>query len=407
MPPFPARSGVALLISIGKEVESKMNEKEVAEIRRRFRPQQTNITKIRGCCVNGRREILSEFSPSLALMDEAETEKFLTILKKTLSGTLGKNLIDLSFATQQVVSGEEHKLLMKLRSSLLEDEEAVHAFYEKIVQSIEIEGTYLILLACDRYDVPYRGKDGESLEDASSEMFTYILCSICPIKLTKPALSYQVAENEFHNLREDWLVSAPEAGFLFPAFDGRCANLYGALYYTKSASQNHPELIDSIFRVEPPAPADEQRESFQSVLAESLEKDCSLDVVQAVHSKLSALIADHKANKEEEPLSISRETVRQVLSSCDVAEEHVAAFEQKYEETFGEGAEIRPQNIVNPKQLEVCTPDVTIRVNPERGDLIETRVLNGIKYILIRADEGVEVNGVNIHITPTEEETQA
>lgn len=136
---------------------------------------------------------------------------------------------------------------MKLRSSLLEDEEAVHAFYEKIVQSIEIEGTYLILLACDRYDVPYRGKDGESLEDASSEMFTYILCSICPIKLTKPALSYQVAENEFHNLREDWLVSAPEAGFLFPAFDGRCANLYGALYYTKSASQNHPELIDSIF----------------------------------------------------------------------------------------------------------------------------------------------------------------
>ena len=217
MPPFPARSGVALLISIGKEVESKMNEKEVAEIRRRFRPQQTNITKIRGCCVNGRREILSEFSPSLALMDEAETEKFLAILKKTLSGTLGKNLIDLSFATQQVVSGEEHKLLMKLRSSLLEDEEAVHAFYEKIVQSIEIEGTYLILLACDRYDVPYRGKDGESLEDASSEMFTYILCSICPIKLTKPALSYQVAENEFHNLREDWLVSAPEAGFLFPA----------------------------------------------------------------------------------------------------------------------------------------------------------------------------------------------
>ena len=123
MPPFPARSGVALLISIGKEVESKMNEKEVAEIRRRFRSQQTNITKIRGCCVNGRREILSEFSPSLALMDEAETEKFLAILKKTLSGTLGKNLIDLSFATQQVVSGEEHKLLMKLRSSLLEDEE--------------------------------------------------------------------------------------------------------------------------------------------------------------------------------------------------------------------------------------------------------------------------------------------
>ena len=375
-----------------------MNEREVAEIRRRFRPQQTNITKIRGCCVNGRREIVSEFSPSLALMDEAEAEKFLAILKKTLSGTLGKNLIDLAFQTQQVVSSEEHGLLMKLRSSLLEDDEAVHALYERIAQSIELEGTYLILLACDRYDVPYRGKDGEALEDASTEMFTYILCSICPIKTTKPVLSYQVSENEFHNLREDWLVSAPEAGFLFPAFDGRCANLYGALYYTKSAAANHPELIDALFRVEPPAPADEQRESFQCVLAESLEKDCSLDVVQAVHGKLSALIADHKANKEEEPLTISRETVRQVLASCDVAEEHVAAFEQKYGETFGEGTEIRPQNIVNPKQLEVCTPDVTIRVNPERGDLVETRVIDGVRYILIRAEEGVEVNGVEVRI---------
>lgn len=350
-----------------------MNEKEVAEIRRRFRPDKASITRIRGCCINGSREIITEFSPSLALMEQEEAEKFLGTLKKTLSGTLGKNLLDLSFETQQVVSGEEHRLLMALRSSLLEDEEAVHTFYEKVAQNLQLDGTYLILLVCDKYDVPYHAKDGETLEDASSEVYTYLLCSICPIKLTKPALSYYVTQNEFHNRREDWLVSAPEAGFLFPAFDGRCANLYGALYYTKSASDNHPELIDAVFHVDPPVPADEQRESFQAVLAESLEKECSMDVLQAVHGKLCGLIEDHKANKEEEPLAISRETVRQVLSSCGVEQEHVEAFEQKYEEAFGEDAEIRPQNLVNPRQFEVRTPDVTIRVNPERTDLIEIR----------------------------------
>ena len=53
----------------------------------------------------------------------------------------------------------------------------------------------------------------------------------------------------------------------------------------------------------------------------------------------------------------------------------------------------------NSKQFEVCTPDVTIRVNPERSDLLETRVIDGKKYILIRAEEGVEVNGVQIHIS--------
>ena len=50
------------------------------------------------------------------------------------------------------------------------------------------------------------------------------------------------------------------------------------------------------------------------------------------------------------------------------------------------------------RQFRLETPDVSIRVNPERRDLIETRIIDGTRYILIRADEGVEVNGVSIQI---------
>ena len=60
-----------------------MNEKEIAEIRRRFRPDKNNITHVRGCYVNEKREIVSEFDPSLALMSQEESEKFLAILKRT------------------------------------------------------------------------------------------------------------------------------------------------------------------------------------------------------------------------------------------------------------------------------------------------------------------------------------
>ena len=133
------------------------------------------------------------------------------------------------------------------------------------------------------------------------------------------------------------------------------------------------------------------------MLAESLGNACSLDVAQAVHWKLCALIEDHKANHEEEPLAISGETVRQTLSACGVEEAHVAAFEQKFSETFGEDAELRPQNLVNTKQYELRTPDVTIRVNPERADLVEARVIDGVRCLVIRAEEGVELNGLNVH----------
>ena len=375
-----------------------MNEKEIAEIRRRFRKEKSNITHIRGCYVNENQEIVAQFDQSLAMMSEEETNTFLAILKRTLSGTLGKNLIDLSFDTQQVVESEEHSLLMALRNSRLEDEDAVGAFFQKVIESTALEGNYLILLAHDTYDVPYRAKDGARQDDASEEVYSYTLCSLCPIKLTKPALSYYVAENAFHNRTADWLVAPPELGFLFPAFDDRSTNLYNTLYYTRSSAESHDRFVEAVFRRELPMPADEQKEAFQGILEETLADECSLDAVQAVHDQLRELIENHKLNKEEEPLVMTKDMVRQVLGSCGVTETQMVIFDEQYDAQFGSGMELRPQNLVDPKRFEVRTPSVTIHVDPERGDLVETRVINGVKYILIRADEGVEVNGVNIHI---------
>ncbi|MGX8709708.1 MAG: DUF4317 domain-containing protein [bacterium] len=375
-----------------------MNEKEIAEIRRRFRPDKSNITRIRGCYVNDQREIVSEFSQPLGLMPQEESEELLAILKKTLSGAIGKNLIDIEFATQQVLEGEEHKLLMALKDSSLENDDAVREFYRRVIQMLDMEGHYLILLAYDQYDVPYYTKDGEKQED-SSEVFSYFLCSVCPVKLTKPALGYYVSENSFRNIRTDWVVSAPELGFLFPAFNDRSANIYNALYYSRNIAESHTEFVDTVFKSEIPMPAAAQKETFQAVLEETVAEDCSFDVVQAVQGQLSEMIEEHKNNKEEEPLVVSKKTVKGILESCGVSEDRVTAFEEKFDMEFGADTEISPRNLIDTKQLEVRTPDVTIRVNPERNDLVETRIIDGTKYILIRADEGVEVNGVNIHIS--------
>lgn len=376
-----------------------MNEKEIAEIRRRFNPDKSNITHIRGCYINEKREIISEFNQSLGLMSQEESEEILAILKRTLSGTVGKNLIDIAFSTQQVIDGEEHKLLTALRDSSLNDENAVQEFFQRIIQTLTLEGNYLILLAHDTYDVPFRTKDGEKQDDASSEVFSYILCSICPVKMTKPVLSYYANENRFRNIAADCIVAAPELGFMFPAFDDRNANIYNAVYYSRNIAENHKEFVDAMFKSEIPMSAAAQKETFQSILGDTIADDCSYKVVQAVHEQLCEIIEEHKTNKETDPLVISKSTVKGVLKSYGVSESHMAAFDEKYDTGFGADAEINPRNIVDTKQFKVCTPDVTIRVNPERSDLVETRIIDGVKYILIRADAGVEVNGVNIHIS--------
>ena len=273
------------------------------------------------------------------------------------------------------------------------------ALFQAVIQSVSLEGNYMILLAHDAYDVPYRGKDGEEQEDASSEVFSYLICAICPVKLTKPALSYQVQEGVFCTKTADWVVAPPALGFLFPAFDDRSANIYDALYYTKDIQDVQEALVASVFGATAPMPAAAQQESFRAVLGEALEEDCCLQVVQAVHDQMCGLMEDHKESRDPEPLTIGKGEVRQALAANGVSQAHIQTFERQYDEAFGADAQLSPRNLVDPKKIEVKTADVTIKVSPDRGDLIETRILNGVKYILVRVEEGVEVNGVPVQIT--------
>ena len=370
-----------------------MNEKEVSEIRRRFRADKSNINHVRGVFVNEKKEIVSEFDQSLGMLSEEESGAILSVLKKALSGYIGRNLIDISFSNEQVLNSEEHKLLSTLRSSELRDNDAVHALYEKILPSIEMDGNYLIMLAYDSYDVFSKSASGE--DGDSSESFSYILCAVCPIKSSKYSLTYYIHENRIRNVCEDAVISAPEFGFMFPTFDDRKTNIYNALYYTKSVSEKREGFINAVFNTELPMPAAEQKETFNSLLAET---ECSFDVVESVHAELSAMIDNHKESREEEPLTVSKTTVKDILRASGVAEDKLEVFEKKFDESFGENAELSPQNIIDRNKFDLRTADATIKVDPERSEIVETRVIDGTKYILIRADNDVEVNGVNIRI---------
>lgn len=382
-----------------------MNTKEIGEIRRRQRRDRSNMTAVYGCYVNENKEIISEFRQSIGIMPENEAEKYFALLRRTLGGTLGKNLIDITFRTNQVADSDEHRVLMQLRNSKLADDDARAAFYQKTIATLSLDTNYLILLGCDSYDVPFKRKDGDIQSDNSDETYTYLLCAICPVKQTKATLHYVPENKEFHDGNMVNVVAAPELGFLFPAFDNRASNIYNALYYNKSVKENHEAFADAIFHTPVPKPAFEQKQSFEALLTRSLEEECSLEVVQNVHDNLCQQIQMHKESKIPEALMINKEQVKTALEECGVSQSHLAKFSIDYDEAFGFEAQLHPKNIIDDKKIQLSTPDVIIKVAPDRSDLIETRVIGGIKYILINAEENVTVNGVSIHIGDREEAT--
>ena len=376
-----------------------MNTKEVGELRRRFRPGKNAISHIYGCYVGATKEIIGEVDQSLALLSEDDAEGCLSLLKKALSGGLGRNLIDVGFTTQQVAEGEDHRLLRELRDSKLKDPALRRRFYEKVIQSADMgDDSYLILLAHDTYDVPFKSKNDELLEDSSDTVFSYLVCAVCPMREGKPGLGYLPADNVLHMKTAGQLAAPPELGFLFPAFDGRAANLYSVLYYIHRPEFLHGEFIEGVFGASAPLSAPEQKEAFESALSDALGAECSMELVQAVHEQLRERMELHKESRDPDPLTITAKDVGGMLRECGIEAERVSAFQDYCGQRLGEDAAMDPANLIDSKRFQIKAGEITITVKPELSGQVEARVLEGRKYILIPAGEGVEVNGLAVEL---------
>ena len=374
-----------------------MNQKELNEIRRRLALDKNCMGKIYGCFVNQTKEIIAYIEEPVAAMPQSEGERYMALFKKALSGTLGKNLIDIEFATQQVMEGEEHKLLMDIRADI-GNAELREKLYQKIIPAVNLDCNYIILLGADRYDVPFKGTDELTVEDASETVFSYFVCSVCPVNESKTELGYVIDQSAFHNCTFPQTVAAPEMGFMFPCFDDRAANIYNALFYTKDTDMMQEEFISSVFKTEIPMSAGEQKMTFQEVLTETLEEDCSFEVIQSIHERICERIVEHKESKDPAPLDLSGREVGEILENSGVPKEKVEVFKEKVKKQFGEDKPLKPANIIDSKKFEVVTPQVKISVAPEYSYLLETQTINGRKYIMIPADETVEINGVSVKV---------
>ena len=377
-----------------------MNQKELNELRRRFKPDRTAISKVYGCYVNSSRQIISYVDAPLGLLSQEEQEMYLNLLKKSLSATLGRNLIDIEFSTRQVADSDEHRLLQTLRQTELQDPNARESLYRRIIDAIDMgESSYLILLAADTYDVPHRSRDDQEVPDGSDTVFRYFVCAICPVKDPTLALQYSDQDKEFRGSSTGHIALPPVLGFLFPAFDDRSANIYNALFYSKDTAQLHQEVIDAVFCIQnAPMSPQEQQNVFTSALTETLEKDCSYDVVQAVHEQLRGRIQEHKDSRDPEPLTLSVREVGDVLTGSGVPEEKAEAFQEACRRQYGQDAALNPRNIIEAGKFQITTPEVKITVPPEYSYMVETRIIDGRRFILIPADDGVEVNGIPVTI---------
>lgn len=381
-----------------------MNKKEVLEIRKQFTPANCAITRIAGCYVDHEKNKKMESKSAFLSLPEEEAFKYFDIFKKTLSGTMGKNMLNMEFPIDQEMPGGTQEFLMKLKASKLEDDMLLEEFYDKVIATYEYAENYYIILIRAMYDVPGRSSDNLEMFDASDEVYEYLVCSICPVSLSKAGLSYNAESNCIQDRIRDWVVDMPDKGFLFPAFNDRSTDIHGVLYYTKKSEDLQPELIEQLLGARMPMSANTQKETFQMLIEDTLGEDGDYETIRNIHDTLNDMIEEHK--EEPEPLQLDKTDVRKVFEKSGVSSEKMECFDQNYEETAGEKTSLLATNITETKKFQIETPDIVIKVNPERADLIETRVIDGRQCLVIAVDDHIEVNGVNVRTLKRKKSTE-
>ena len=381
-----------------------MNKKEVLEIRKQFTPANCAITRIAGCYVDHEKNKKMESKSAFLSLPEEEAFKYFDIFKKTLSGTMGKNMLNMEFPIDQEMPGGTQEFLMKLKASKLEDDMLLDEFYDKVIATYEYAENYYIILIHAMYDVPGRSSDNMEMFDASDEVYEYLVCSICPVSLSKAGLSYNAESNCIQDRIRDWVVDMPDKGFLFPAFNDRSTDIHGVLYYTKKSEDLQPELIEQLLGARMPMSANTQKETFQMLIEDTLGEDGDYETIRNIHDTLNDMIEEHK--EEPEPLQLDKTDVRKVFEKSGVSSEKMECFDQNYEETAGEKTSLLATNITETKKFQIETPDIVIKVNPERADLIETRVIDGRQCLVIAVDDHIEVNGVNVRTLKRKKSTE-
>lgn len=371
-----------------------MNKKEILEIRKQFTPANCAITRICGCYVDHEKTKKMESKEAFLSLPEEEAFKYFDIFKKTLSGTVGKNMLNLEFPLDAEMPGGTQEFLLKLRDSKLEDDMLLEEFYDKVIATYDYAENYYIVLIHVMYDIPGKSSDGLEMFDASDEVYEYLLMSICPVSLSKAGLSYNAEDNRIQDRIRDWIVDMPVKGFLFPAFNDRSTDLHSVLYYTKKSEDLQPEMIDQLLGAQMPMSADTQKETFQMIIEDTLGEDGDYETVRNIHETLNDLIEEHK--EEPEPLSLDKTEMKKIFEQSGVDAEKMENFDRNFEENAGEKASLLATNIAETRKFNIETPDVVIKVNPDRADLVETRIIDGRQCLVIPVDDHIEVNGISV-----------
>ena len=371
-----------------------MDKKGIAEIKKCFKKEDCRIDRMVSCFLNEEGEIISRFSDSFYALEDKELFKYCELFKQSLNGKIGRNLYTLAFPLEEEAEGGKQNTLYKLLQSELKDEALYNAFFEKVRQDYPIPGKHLLLLAHGVYDIPSKTSDGLTLEDASEQVYSFILFALCPVSLLKEGLCFDKQSDSFVSRSEDFVVQKPEISFLYPAFHDRSSDIHELLYRCKKREDSLDTLPEVLFGTSLPMGEKQQKNCFSKLVEEILQEDCTFENVRLLQEELAEL--QNKENEEEREQSLPKNQVKALLEKAGASEEQLLNFSSLYNEELGDKNEkLFLENLAD-NTLRLDSENLHLRIKNEVSAILESRIIDGKEYLLLPISDNLECNGISI-----------
>ncbi len=382
-----------------------MNKKEINEIKKNLDKDSGffTINHVVTACVDAEKKIKCMTNQMNNLIAEDESELIVAYLKKILSGSIGKNLLEYHFPNDAYLEDGAQLFLNEVLRSKLTDSDLVQKYIDRIIEKMEYLSTYTIFTAHCTYAVKNKNKNlDDDIGGASDSNYNFLITAICPVNLRIDGLIYDEQANSIAKKdTADRIVDPPTDGFLFPLFSDRQADINGVLYYTKNAKKPNSSIVEELLGCEYSMSGISEKATFHAIMNNVCGEELDLKVINTVNSKIQDII-DRNAHETDIP-TVNSKDISNILWESGISQQKLEHLPKVYETALGE-KELTCANLVDKKTV-LTVPGVTVNISKDGMDRVRTQTVGGKKCLVIELDEDkMSVNGLETTLEQAKQE---
>lgn len=381
-----------------------MNKETIANIRKQFKlnNKHMQIREIFNVYVKKESgEIYTHICQPFDMLEKEAQELFLANFKKVLTGQLDTKLFELKFQ-RDVVGSTQEILFESLQTDLSDDwQQHMLQIVEKMFSVKVYDFDTVVTFIRGEYQKPTRKRDPESETGGDDEVYSssFVFCSFNKADQPKKSLTFDYIEREFKpntNLDPIINLTAPLAGFMFPAFHDNMADVNHILYSAGKANEPDYRFIEEVLNCEDIITAEEDKASFEIILQKVIGDELDTETISNVYEEIDRVVQENEENEESEEPKIDYKDIERILTVSGVENVDTEKVEFAFKDVIeDETHEFKATNLV-PKKIKISTNVANLTINPKEMKKVKYIMFEGKKCLLLEIEEDILLEGFKL-----------